>query len=508
MKYSIIAITLLLRTNLSGFASANECHPDPLEYHESIGITVEKVGQVPTVITAPYSYNMAAMDNFVGDTMYFLEQQFGKIYSYNQTTSKVKKVFDMKYTSSIPKGLTLDWTYGGAAQTTRVKSVTQGQNSKQVYVVFTSTTLPKGWKAPDASLPPPGAYSQWACGGSGDLTFIRDIYRPGLIPDCAPNGAGLTTLTGYDVFYRFRVTPEGKLVKPRPFFVSEHAITPGHTGGGITTLADGKILYSTGDMTVYGLDGSYPPQLDFETAGKILLIDPSKKGKFDIVAKGVRNSQQMRLFSERYNGSDRDVLAFMDIGGVTAEEMNAVPLDKILNKKVIENFGWGRSLTDGLNREGTFYIEPGNALVLGDSPACTMKAPVPEPGFIAPWIEFGRTAEDFFYGISSFAMPSKGVDKLQLIWSEFHTGKILATDEQYKEGASPSTGYKIKVYDSDGVFLENALNDLVGKEIDPGFTSRGDPRLFHYPDGQAGVFIERTGVFYKLTERTISNDDD
>ena len=108
MKYSIIAITLLLRNNLSGFASANECHPDPLEYHESIGITVEKVGQVPTVITAPYSYNMAAMDNFLGDTMYSLEQQFGKIYSYNQITSKVKKVFDIKYTSRIPKGLTLD----------------------------------------------------------------------------------------------------------------------------------------------------------------------------------------------------------------------------------------------------------------------------------------------------------------------------------------------------------------------------------------------------------------
>ena len=74
MKYSITAIGLLLSNALSGFASANECAPDPLEYHESIGITVEKVAQISTKVTAPYSYNMMPMDNFVGDTMYFLEQ--------------------------------------------------------------------------------------------------------------------------------------------------------------------------------------------------------------------------------------------------------------------------------------------------------------------------------------------------------------------------------------------------------------------------------------------------
>lgn len=497
MKYSITAIGLLLSNALSGFASANECAPDPLEYHESIGITVEKVAQIPTEITAPYSYNMMPMDNFVGDTMYFLEQQFGKIYAYDQTTSEVRKVFDMKksrLTLGLTEDLTLDWTYGGAGQTTRVKSMTQGKKSNEVYIVFTSTTLPEGWTEPDAFLPPSGAYSQWVCYGQH---FVRDIYRVGLIPECSDNGAGLTTLTGYDVFYKLKVNSKGNLRKPKPFFVSEHAITPGHLGGGIATVADGKILYSTGDMTVFGLDGSYPPQLDFETAGKILLIDPTKKGKFDIVAKGVRNSQQMRVISNP--NPNLDFLAFMDIGGVTAEEVNAVPLNEILSTETINNFGWGRSLTDGLAREGTFYVEPGNGLVLGTEPVCMKKVPQPEPGFIGPWIQFGRTADDYFYAISSFAVPSKGVDKLKLIWSEFNTGKILGTDEN-RTGSSPSTGYKIKVYDSNGVFLENALNDLLGREIEPGFTSRGDPRLFHFADGQAGVFVERTGVVYKLTE--------
>jgi len=517
MKYSITAITLFLVHSLSGFASASDCAPDALEYHESIGMTVEKVGQIPTVISFPYSYNMMPMDNFVGDTMYFLEQQFGKIYSYSQTTSEVKKRFDMDNAKSIPAGLTLNWEYPGAAQTFKVKSMTQGKNKNFVYVVFTSSTLPDGWNAPDTGLPPPGTYSQWVCGNDkNQSTFVRDIYRPGTIPACAMNGAGAPAFTAYDVFYRYSVTPKGKLRKPKAFFVHEHSVNPGHLGGGITTVDNGKILYSTGDCTFFGLDGSYPPQLDFEACGKILLIDPSEKGKYDIVAKGVRNSQQMRVYSEadRYaNGKKRDILAFMDIGGVTAEEVNAFPLNRIVNSKKIDNFGWGRNLADGHAREGIFYVEPGSGLVLGGNPACKERAPTPEPGFIQPWIQFGRTATDYFYAISSFAVPSKGLDKLQLIWSEFNTGKILATEEKYKQGSSASKGYKIQVFDSDGVLLVNGLNDLVVREIEsPGFTTRGDPRLFHYPDGHAGVFIERTGVFYKLTERTISEapkvDDD
>ena len=58
----------------------------------------------------------------------------------------------------------------------------------------------------------------------------------------------------------------------------------------------------------------------------------------------------------------------------------------------------------------------------------------------------------------------------------------------------------MKIYDTDGNLLENGLNDLVKAELGEVGYYRGDPRLFHFPDGQAGVLIERTGVFYKLTE--------
>ena len=100
-------------------------------------------------------------------------------------------------------------------------------------------------------------------------------------------------------------------------------------------------------------------------------------------------------------------------------------------------------------------------------------------------------------------MPTGGVDKLKLIWTEFNTGTLLGTNKRAKWGRNykrPATSYKIKVYDADGNYLENGFNDLVKEELGEVGYYRGDPRLFHYPDGRAGVFIERTGVFYKLKE--------
>eukprot|EP00957_Ditylum_brightwellii_P165372 12591612-Ditylum_brightwellii.AAC.1 len=64
----------------------------------------------------------------------------------------------------------------------------------------------------------------------------------------------------------------------------------------------------------------------------------------------------------------------------------------------------------------------------------------------------------------------------------------------------PMMGYNIKVYKDDGTYLENGFNDLIKEELGEVGYFRGDPQLFHFPDGQAGVLIERTGVFYKLEE--------
>jgi len=158
-------------------------------------------------------------------------------------------------------------------------------------------------------------------GGANGTVWVPDIYRIGPIPYCV--GAGETIMT-YDVFYKYKVVG-GELTNPEAFFASENHVVPGHLGGGIATVDDGgqtKILWSTGDCTIYGIDGHYVPQLDREWCGKIHLIDPSTKGSYRTVAKGVRNSQQMRIFSP----GDRNpnltnpstFLAFMAIGGVTA----------------------------------------------------------------------------------------------------------------------------------------------------------------------------------------------
>ena len=290
-------------------------------------------------------------------------------------------------------------------------------------------------------------------------------------------------------------------MKPRPFFVLENQVIPGHLGGGMATADDGTILWSVGDCLPYGTEGLYAPQMVSEHCGKILLIDPSKRGTYEVAAMGVRNSQQMHIIKNNKNPA-KDYLVFMDIGGVTAEEVNAISMSDILDTDYVENFGWGINTTDGKRREGTFYLSPGVAGVLGTQPPCEEAAPVPEKGFVQPWIQFARSPNDFFYGISGFALTPNSFNDLSLIWTEFNTGLVLGTDEKVKlkNYKAPATGYKIKLFNSDGTELVGGFNDLVKEELGEVGYYRGDPRTFHLPGGKAGVFIERTGAFYELKE--------
>jgi len=477
-----------------------------------MALNVEKVGSIPTSNPFPGSYNMQPIDNINGDCLFFLDQKLGLIYSYDTVTHGIEILFDIT-TDEVPAGLNLDWTYDISAWTYKVKAMTQGPSEDEIVLVFTSTTLPEGWDGADAPLPPSGAYSQYGCDGS-DKVFIRDIYRMETTPPCFPFGGGINAFNGFEVFVKYTMN-DGKLEDPHVFFVSEVNSVPSHLGGRIATTPEG-ILYSTGDSLVYGLDGSYAPQLDHETSGKILLIDPNSRGQFKIVAKGVRNSQQMRVVSTKNQKSQKgnkkgksnkkqkgtknaeDLLFFMDIGGVTAEEVNVVPLKDLLENSEIENFGWGRNLYDGKAREGTFYIEPGKAGVF-QNPKCEEEAPSPENGYIQPWIQFGRTETDFFHAISSFAIPTNHVEHIKILCGEMNTGQILGTDES-SEMNTPVKAYKLKLYYDGWGWLENGLNDLVLEELGEVGYYRGDPRVFHYPDGTAGVFIERTGAFYKLSE--------
>jgi len=509
MKIIQQAITaLLVSSNLlisnHGLVQGVACSPEPLEFSETVGIRVEKVGSIPTTTTGAWSYNMMVADNF-DDKVFFLDQLMGKIYSYDPESSEEPALlFDMN-TSEIPAGLTLNFNYPGAAQANRVHMMSKGKTANEVYVVFSSSTLPTGYSKADAGLPAEGAYPGYMCDGY-ETVFVRDLYRVGLLPLCAGSApGGFASFTIYNVFYKFTIS-NGVLANPDPFFVLENQLLPGHLGGGMATVHNGKLLWSVGDCLQYGSDGRFAPQVDTESCGKILLIDPDAPGTYDIVAKGVRNSQQMRIVPIGVKG--REWLIFMDIGGVTAEEVNIWPLPSILNRKKIDNFGWGRNQMDGKTREGTCYVGPGKIGILGTEPPSEGTALTNENGYIQPWIQFGRTATDVYYGISSFAYLGNGRNtRLRLIWSEFNTGHIMGTMRlsQIRNYNGPTRGYKIKLYDAEGNYLEHSLNDLVKEELGEVGYYRGDPRLFHYPDGTAGVFIERTGVFYRLTDFHLSD---
>mmetsp|Transcript_10898 Transcript_10898/g.16763 ORF Transcript_10898/g.16763 Transcript_10898/m.16763 type:complete len:514 (-) Transcript_10898:225-1766(-) len=510
MKIPLLALVSLQNVFLQNSAKA-ACAPDPLEFSETIGMQVEKVGSVPAANTDEWTYNMNAADSFDEYPIYFIDQKEGLVFSYDEDGT-VSKVFDMTE-SAIPAGMTLDWTWGGATQEKRVQQLSQGARKGEVFVVMMSSTLPDGWDKADAELPAAGAFPGWTCTANplGDPEFVRDLYRIGEIPSCFDSGAGAVGFTVYQVFVKYSIDEDGSLIDPEPFFVLENQMAPGHFGGGMATVDKGKILWSVGDCLPFGTTGLYAPQLDSEHCGKILLIDP-ENGEYEVAAKGVRNSQQFRVIEQEgrrrglktgKKGEEKKgdkLLVFMDIGGVTAEEVNAKSLDAILDTKEIENFGWGRSIEDGNAREGTFYLSPGSPGTLGTDPPCEGDAPIPEEGYEQPWIQFGRTENDFFYAISSFVVGSSSFTDLALIWTEFNTGLVLGTTDAFVDGAAPAQSYKIKLYDTDGNYLENGFNDLVKEELGELEYYRGDPRVFHYPDGTAGVFIERTGVFYKLTE--------
>jgi len=58
--------------------------------------------------------------------------------------------------------------------------------------------------------------------------------------------------------------------------------------------------------------------------------------------------------------------------------------------------------------------------------------------------------------------------------------------------AVDATVLNVNLVDGDGNDIVGGFNTLAG--------GRADPRLFHFPDGSAGVLLETTGTLYRLTE--------
>ena len=314
------------------------------------------------------------------------------------------------------------------------------------------------------------------CCNPGAPIPVADLYRIGAIP--GPVAFFGTTRTEYQVLYEYKVAGT-QLKNPRAIAAFETQSGPTHNGGGMLTMPDGRVLFATGDALPFGMEGSTATQDPAEIVGKLLLIDPSD-GSIEVASSGLRNTQHLAFVQ------DGTAVAFGDIGGVTAEEVNHVLVTDLLDTSVIENFGWGRN-TDGLAREGTFYVSPGFPLGFGE-PAVTGVAPSPEPGFVQPHAQYGRNDPNGGVAVSGPADTAESLPGMTSIFSDLASGIVYATTAPYS--STDATVFKVNLVDANGNAL-TSLQDLVG--------GRADPRFFEFPDGSAGVLLEATGDIYRLS---------
>lgn len=417
---------------LAGGANAATFAPAPVQ---GSGLQVQAV-EVLTPFAQDEGANRAA-PKVVGGQLHYIDQATGQIIA--QTGTGFQTVLDLGDAAQRPAGFTPD-------PRVAVLDMAEGQGST-VYVVTTSTALPTG--APvAAALPATGDYAS----ALGPLS--------------------------YQVIYRYARAPDGTLSNPVALASFEAGID--HSGGALLGLPDGDVLFATGDNLPFGLDGLAAPQDVTSHVGSILHIDGTT-GTAEVVAKGVRNVQRMT-----WADAGRTTVAFSDLGGVVAEEVNTIPLADLLDTTEVENFGWGRN-ADGNAREGTFYIDTGAPFTSG-APAALGAAPLGELGFEQPYAEWGRE-EAASAAISGPVFSPISFDTITALFGDLGSGQLMATKTVPDAGAAEVFG--VNVVDATGA--ATSLFDLGG-------TLRADIRFFNFPDMTAGVLLERAGTAYRLTQ--------
>jgi len=277
----------------------------------------------------------------------------------------------------------------------------------------------------------------------------------------------------WEVLYQYAY--DGTALSNPRAIVALQVRTDNHTSGGLTALTDGTLLFATGDNGFPGEDGFSYPQDVTGHLGKILRINPAN-GSTQVVALGIRNAQRLVLDP---NGGDPH-LVFADIGGWVAEEVHAVRLTELLAFGSTQNAGWGRNIDDGNAREGTFYIDP-MGIAIG-------AAPRPELGFIQPVAQFGRENADAI-AVSGPVVSQQSFARIRSLFGDLVSGSVYAVT-----GAPSLRGQSVfRVGLRDRNLQTITLKGLAGG-------NRPDPRFFNFPDGTAGVLIERTGDFFRVTE--------
>lgn len=456
-KMQTTAIAVALSLCVAATASAQ---PAPSQVIESdLTVQLEHVATMPFVTNPPPPLPGAHGNNLaspvaIGNKLYLIDQADG-IYRLNGK-KKVQKIFGR---SEAPDGLVLD-------ETEAIVNISEGSRANRVYVMFTSANAPTtGIPVYPMPAPLPGL----CCSDTAPF-WVPDLYRFGL---------GLSE-TIYQVLYEYKLAGD-HLQEPRAIMAVETQSWLTHRGGAMLTLPNGRLLYATGDSLPFGTEGRGPAQDLAEVVSKLLLVDPATGG-IEVAAQGVRNVQHLQFVP----GAET-LVAFADIGGTTAEEVNYVSLASLLDTSFIENFGWGRN-PDGLAREGTFYVQPGIAVV-ANQPAVDSASPSPEAGFIQPQAQYGRNDPNGGFAVSGPVVAPASFSNLSSVFADLSTGVLYGTTASLNATDAPV--YKINIVDGDGN-VYGTLSEVAG--------GRADPRMFLFPDGTAGVLFERTGDFYRMTQ--------
>ena len=227
-------------------------------------------------------------------------------------------------------------------------------------------------------------------------------------------------------------------------------------------------------MRTTGLDSENPAN----HLAKIVRIDPAT-GATTVLAVGVRNCQRLTL--DTFDDGPR--VSFVDPGGWVSEEIDSIRLADLVDAASPHppvNFGWGRSAADGRSREGMLFIDHvGNSIG---------RVPAGEPGFIAPVAEFGREAAKVF-AVSGPVSSRASFTRLTFLVADLVGGLVYGITGPPSVLGQPV--YHVALVDGSGQTV--TLKDLSKAD-------RGDARFFTFPDGVAGVLLEHTGAFYRLTE--------
>ena len=122
-----------------------------------------------------------------------------------------------------------------------------------------------------------------------------------------------------------------------------------------------------------------------------------------------------------------------------------------------------------------------------------MEADQPEAGYRQPLAQYGRPVINTFVFVAASGpvVSNKSFKDISMIYGDLPSGELYGTTAKI-DGRDEEL-FALNIVDEDLYPVPGGLFELASG-------GRVDPRFFLFPDGTAGVLLEATGDFYRLTE--------